>query len=148
MSRVSLDSNILVYAIDASDADRHRTAKRVIALAARRDCVIVLQALAEFYYIATRKAGLPASQARSQVQELQSIFPVTLPGPTALQTAIDLAERYRINFWDAMLLAVARQAGVTVVLTEDLQDGQDYDGVRCVNPFGRTTAELTALLRR
>jgi predicted nucleic acid-binding protein len=47
-----------------------------------------------------------------------------------------------------MLLAVARQAGVTVVLTEDLQDGQEYDGLRCVNPFGRTTAELTTLLRR
>ncbi len=148
MSRVSLDANVFVHGVDASDAARHRAAKRLITLAARYDCVLVLQALAEFYYIATRKAGLPASQARSHVQELQSIFPVTLPGPTALHAAIDLSERYRINFWDAMLLAVARQAGVTMLFTEDIQDEQDYDGVHCVNPFGRTTAELTALLRR
>ena len=73
---------------------------------------------------------------------------MALPGPGALEAAIGVSERYRVNFWDAMLLAVARQAGATVVLTEDLQDGQDYDGVRCVNPFGRTTPELTALLRR
>ena len=148
MSRLTLDTNIFVYAIDASDAGRHRTAKRVITLAARRDCVIVLQALAEFYWIAMRKARLSATQAKSHLRELQSIFAMALPGPGALEAAIGLSERYRVNFWDAMLLAVARQAGATVVLTEDLQDGQDYDGVRCVNPFGRTTAELTALLRR
>ena len=148
MSRLTLDTNIFVYAIDASDADRHRTAKRVITFAARRDCVIMLQALAEFYYIATRKARLSGSQAKSYLRELQSIFAVALPGPGALEAAIGLSERYQVNFWDAMLLAVARQAGATTVLTEDLQDGQDYDGVRCVNPFGRTTAELTALLRR
>ena len=148
MSRLTLDTKIFVYAIDASDADRHRTAKRVIAFAARRDCVIVLQALAEFYYIATRKARLSGTQAKSYLRELQSIFAVALPGPGALEAAIGLSERYRVNFWDAMLLAVAHQAGATTVLTEDLQDGQDYDGVRCVNPFGRTTAELTALLRR
>ena len=148
MSRVSLDANVFVYGVDASDAARHRAAKRLITLAARHDCVLVLQALAEFYYVATRKAGLPASQARSVVEELQLLFPVTLPGATTLRAAIDLSERHRINFWDAMLLAVARQAGVATLFTEDLQDGQDYDGVRCVNPFGRTTTELTALLRR
>jgi predicted nucleic acid-binding protein len=147
MPRVSLDASILVYGVDAADPVRHRAAKRVLRLVAQHDCVLVLQALAEFYYVVTRKAKLETSNAKLQIRELRSVFPLVLPGPTTLDAAIDLAARYRINFWDAMLIAVVKQADVALLFTEDLQDGQDYAGVRCVNPLERSAAALKALVR-
>ena len=146
MPRVSLDASIMVYGVEQSDPVRHRAAKRVLRLAAKHDCVLVLQALAEFYYVVTRKGRLEPAQARSQVGELRSAFPVVLPGAAALDAAIEIAERYRINFWDAMLIGVAKAADVAILLTEDLQDNQHYAGVRCVNPFGRSPAALKVLL--
>ena len=147
MSRLSLDANVLIYGVDAGDPAKHRTARRVITLAAERDCILTLQALAEFYFVATRKGKLAASQAKAQVDELRSVFPMALPSGRTLSLAIDASERHRIGFWDGMLIAVVHEAGVGILLTEDLQDGQVYAGVRCLNPFTRTAAQLTKLIR-
>lgn len=72
MARISLDANILVYAIDTSDSARHRVARRIISSAAQRDCVLTLQALSEFYFVVTRKGKLAAEQARAQVAALRA----------------------------------------------------------------------------
>ncbi|MBI2320225.1 MAG: hypothetical protein HYU75_25295 [Betaproteobacteria bacterium] len=76
MSRLSLDANVLIYGVDAGDASKHRTARRVITFAAERDCVLTLQALAEFYFVATRKGKLGAPQVKAQIDELRSVFPM------------------------------------------------------------------------
>ncbi|OGA08495.1 MAG: hypothetical protein A3D95_12785 [Betaproteobacteria bacterium RIFCSPHIGHO2_12_FULL_69_13] len=147
MSRLSLDANVLIYGIDAGDPAKHRTARRVIMLAAERDCVLTLQALAEFYFVATRKGKLDAPQVKAQVDELRSVFPMVLPSARTLNLAIDASERHRIGFWDGMQIAVMHEAGVGILLSEDLQDGQIYEGVRCLNPFARTAVQLTRLFR-
>lgn len=146
MPRVTLDASIMVYSVDAADRERHQSARRVLRLAARHDCVVVLQALAEFYYVVTRKAKLEPLQARSQLHDLRTLFPLVLPGPAALDSAVEISERYRINFWDAMLIAVARQAEVGILFTEDLHDGEHYAGVHCVNPLALGLAALQTLL--
>lgn len=147
MSRASLDANILVYGVDASNSDKHRIAQRVITLAAERDCVLTLQALAEFYFVATRKGKLSTGDARARVDELRAVFPLALPSGRSLGLAIEASDRHRISFWDGMLIAVAQEAGVEILFTEDLQDGQVYEGVRCLNPFTRSAAQLAKLIR-
>ncbi|MBI2962029.1 MAG: PIN domain-containing protein [Betaproteobacteria bacterium] len=147
MSRLSLDANVLIYGVDAGDASKHRTARRVITFAAERDCVLTLQALAEFYFVATRKGKLGAMQVKMQINELRSVFPMALPSSRTLGLAIDASEQHRIGFWDGMLIAVTHEAGVGILLTEDLQDGQVYQGVRCLNPFTRTAVQLAKLIR-
>jgi predicted nucleic acid-binding protein len=147
MSRLSLDANVLIYGIDAGDPAKHQAARRAISLSAERDCVLSLQTLAEFYFVATRKGKLGAPQAKAQIDELRSVFPMALPSARTLGLAIDASERHRIGFWDGMLIAVMHEAGVGVLLTEDLQDGQVYEGVRCLNPFARTAAQLARLIR-
>ena len=109
--------------------------------------MLVLQALAEFYFVMVRKGGLAAARTRLHLADFRALFPLALPGERSLDAATVLAERYRINFWDGMLLAVARESGVEVLLTEDLHDGQDFGGVRCVNPLSRSAAELGKVLR-
>jgi predicted nucleic acid-binding protein len=44
-------------------------------------------------------------------------------------------ERWRLSFWDALILAAARKAEASRIWSEDLSDGQDYGGIRVVNPF-------------
>jgi predicted nucleic acid-binding protein len=51
-----------------------------------------------------------------------------------VRSAWRVQDHYRISFWDSLVVAAAQRAGCRI-LTEDLQDGQDFDGVIVVNPF-------------
>jgi len=46
-----------------------------------------------------------------------------------------LQDRYQLSFWDALIVAAAKSAAATFLLTEDLQSGQDFDSLLVVNPF-------------
>jgi predicted nucleic acid-binding protein len=59
--------------------------------------------------------------------------------PDDLSQAMRAVAVYRIGFWDAMLWATARRAGVQTLFSEDFQDGQTIEGVRILNPFAATT---------
>lgn len=141
---ITLDTNILVYVVDRAALDKHRKACRIIDVALGLDCVLTLQALCEFYFAVTRKGGLSPAVAHEQVQAWQSLFPVIAAKPATLVRALQAVESRAIAFWDAMLWATAREAGVTVLLSEDFQDGQVIDGVRIVNPF--TVKDIGRLL--
>ena len=73
--RFSLDTNILVYAIDRDADERHQRAKEIIGRAARRDCVLTVQALAEFFHATTRKKLLTPSHASAFVHDWLEVFP-------------------------------------------------------------------------
>lgn len=141
---ITLDTNILVYVVDRAARDKHRKARKIIEVALSLDCVLTLQALGEFYSAVTRKGRLSPAAAREQVQAWQSLFPVIAAKPATLVRALRTVESRAIAFWDAMLWATAREAGVTVLLSEDFQDGQVIDGVRIVNPF--TVKDIGRLL--
>jgi predicted nucleic acid-binding protein len=53
----------------------------------------------------------------------------------ATTAALGAVGRHRLSFWDALLWATARDAGVPVVISEDFQHGRELDGVRFVDPF-------------
>ena len=133
--RISLDTNLLVYAVDTSAKDKHVRAGKLVELALKADCVLTLQALGEFYFAVTRKGKLPASEAKAQVEAWQDLFPVAAAKPSTLNRAIAASVSHQIGFWDALLWATARDAGVTLLLSEDFSGGQILDGVRIVNPL-------------
>lgn len=109
--RFSLDTNILVYAVDLDAGDRHEWSRTLVGRAARCDCVLTAQALAEFFHATTRKNLLPLSRAGVIVRAWLEVFPVTSAGTSALVDAMDAVEEHRLSFWDAMLWATARQSG-------------------------------------
>lgn len=53
----------------------------------------------------------------------------------ALTRAVDAVACHRLSYWDALIWAVARENGLSLILTENLQDGQAMDGVLIRNPF-------------
>ena len=135
MAKLTVDTNLLVYAIDTSDLPKHQAVHGLLEALAERDTVLCLQVLAEFFHVVTRKGRLSADEARARILDWQTLFPTVTAGPETLVHAIDGVRRHQLAFWDAMLWATCRDAGVTVLLSEDFQDLALFEGVRFVNPF-------------
>lgn len=64
-----------------------------------------------------------------------SLWPVVENTLPLLHTALEVKERWQTSLWDALIIAAAREAGATTLISEDLNHGQDYGGVRIQNPF-------------
>lgn len=129
-----LDSNVLLYAAGGkSEApEKHARAMEVLMM----DFGVSSQVLAEFYVNATRKGPVPLSPevALEWVSQLAK-KPCQPVDASVAQAGIALAHRYETSYWDGTILAAAKRLGATIVFSEDMNDGQDYDGVRVVNPF-------------
>ena len=134
--RFSLDANLLFYAIDDNDPARHERAVELIELAAmHHDCIMALQAYCEFFSAVTRKRGMPLAEAEAQIADWQTLFTTVYPKPNSLGQAISAVSRHNLSFWGAMLWSVVKDAGATVLLTEDFQSGRELGGVHFRNPF-------------
>ncbi|WP_207462228.1 PIN domain-containing protein [Azospirillum sp. SYSU D00513] len=134
--RFTLDTNVLVYAVDRSAGDRHRQA---VALARRlpgRDCVLTLQSLAELFRTLTgAKHGVPPARAVDIVQQWRDTLPVVAADDACLTDAMDAVAHHNWSFWDAMIWATAKRHGCRLLLSEDGQAGRTLGGVTIVNPF-------------
>ena len=133
--RITLDTNILIYAVDKDAGNRHQRAMAIVDDAVERDCILILQVLSEFFSTVTRKGKMPIGDAKEQVQDWLLLFPTILPKSSTLTLAINAVENHRLSFWDAMLWAAAKQSGVNVLLSEDFQHGRELEGVLFHNPF-------------
>ena len=145
--RFSLDTNVLVYAIDNQAGARHEVAKPIVERAVRCDCWITLQAVSEFYSATTRKRVLQRDEAAAQAEDWLRLFPTVAPTATSVRSALAEAAAGRASYWDALLIATAREAGCSVILTEDLAHGTDFGGMRIHNPFS-TSGRLDPLTRQ
>jgi predicted nucleic acid-binding protein len=130
-----LDTNIAVYAHDHGAGAKQATAAGVIVERAD-DLVVSTQVLAEFYVATTRRLEppLPHEAAQAATTRLAALPVVSTDGALVL-AAIDTAATSNISLWDAMIIAAARRAGCSEVLTEDLNHGQDIEGIRITNPL-------------
>lgn len=135
VERLTLDTNILVYAFDKDAGKRHGLARKVVERVVTSDCVLTLQALCEFFNTVTRKGKLPFKIAYDRLQDLEVLFPIVSAKPSTLSRAIKTAALHQISFWDAMLWATARDADVKLLLSEDFQHNRLLDGIRIINPF-------------
>lgn len=144
--RFSLDSNVLVYAIDQRSGDRHRQASEIMQRAAQLDCVLTVQAFGEFFHATTRKKLLEPSRARVFVDNWLDVFAIAAADSEALIDAIDAVDQHKLSFWDAMLWATAKRAGCAAILSEDQQDGLRLGGVEFINPFATDAAARLATL--
>lgn len=133
---VFLDTNILVYAIENAGPDAAKASKAQ-ALARRTDVCLSVQVLGEFYRAVTstrREVPLTHDEAVAWVQlwKRQDVRAITVPH---VDLALEIAQRFQVGYFDALILASARLANCSVVYSEDLNDRQDFGGVRVVNPF-------------
>jgi predicted nucleic acid-binding protein len=134
-ARSFFDTNILIYADDKASPAKQRRALDLVAEHRRaRTGVVSLQVLQEYFVTVTRKLRVDASIARRKV-ELLAEFDVAAPEVADILAAIDLHRLHGFSFWDALVLRAAKQAGCSVVFSEDMQDAREIDGLEIVNPF-------------
>lgn len=131
----TLDTNLLVYSVDIDAGPRHVSASEIIREAARQGCWLTLQAISEFYAAVIRKGYASPAEAEATARAWLDAFPCTAASANAVRTALADAVAGRASYWDALLVATAAEAGCTLILTEDLQDGFTLSGVEIHNPF-------------
>ncbi len=134
-ARSFFDTNVVVYTDDRSAPAKQRRAIDLVAQHRRSATgVISMQVLQEYFVAATRKLRVDAAVARRKV-ELLSEFDVARPEVADVLAAIDMHRLHGFSFWDALILRMAKQSGCTVVFSEDMQQSQNVEGIRVVNPF-------------
>jgi predicted nucleic acid-binding protein len=133
---VFIDSNILLYAHDRDAGKKRRIAQNILVqLAVERRGALSMQVLQEFYANATRKLArkLPRHEARDTVEDFAHWCVETTPEEILL--AFEIEDRTHLHFWDALILAAAKKAGASRILSEDWNHGQIVEGIRIENPF-------------
>lgn len=130
-----LDSNVLLYACSSAPGDAW---KREVAenLIVKHPFALSAQVLQEYVANALRKPSLGISEsnidATLELAAKVRVQPITLE---IVVSAVILRRRYPLSQWDATILAAAAALGCGTVYSEDMSDGQEYDGVRVLNPF-------------
>ncbi len=126
------DTNIFLYARDARDPVKQTIAANVLVSA--KTVVISTQVVQEFYAAATKKLHLAPSDAALEAKALCGLAMVTI-GCAEILRATEIARRYRISFWDALIVSAAETAGADFLFTEDLAHGQRIGPLQIINPF-------------
>lgn len=135
--RQFFDTNVLIYAFDSSDLVKQRIAIQRIDDAVRnRIGVISTQVLGEFFHsLVVRRQLLLASEAERAINDLAASFfvwDVTFP---VVQAAIAIHQRFQLRYWDSLIVASANAAVCLEIVSEDMNDGQNYNGSIVRNPF-------------
>jgi predicted nucleic acid-binding protein len=134
-SLVFVDANVFLYALDEAEPRKQQAARNWRAeLWKSRRGRISFQVLGEFYVNAMRKRPTAGEEARAEVRDLLAWNPV-IADAALLEQGWKIQDRYRLSYWDALIVAAAKVSACHYLLTEDLQSGQMLDGIEVVNPF-------------
>lgn len=136
-----VDTNILVYSVDARFPEKRRIATALLRRGILEDSVRVPhQAIVEFMSVVSRPLPsgdplLSPNQARREAEELLSQFVVLYPNEEIVRSALRAAAAYQLHWFDAHLWAYAEYYGLAELISEDFQHGRLYGTVRAINPF-------------
>ena len=132
-----LDTNIVIYAYDASAGLKHEIARQIMTeLWTSGNGILSTQVLQEFYVNVTRKIPKPLDlDLAGQIVADLLKWDVVVNGGDSILDAIDIQKRHNFSFWDAMIISSAVTGGAATLLSEDLTDGQIIGGVAIRNPF-------------
>ena len=140
MTRVALDSNILIYAELEPESEKGTRAADLI-LRAARDGVMPAQVLGEYLRFVQRRMPAAFAGAIRQASLYQALFLTPPTTDAVINQASELARAHGLQLWDCVVCAAAIEAGAKALLTEDMQDGRTIDGLRLINPFAAGNAE-------
>jgi predicted nucleic acid-binding protein len=136
--RCFVDTNVIAYAHDANAPAKRATAMDLVeTLGAARRGVISTQVLAELYVTLTRAVRplVDAAEAARVIDDYARQRRVISVAPDIVRDAVRVSASDQLHFWDALIWAAAKAAGVSVVLTEDFQNGRTIEGVLFLDPF-------------
>ena len=131
-----IDTNIFLYAIDKVASAKQTKSRKIVeeAFGAHAPYRISAQVMAEFASVAIRKLKIATPLLLELLSEMGKISHAGVDNALVCR-AVEIQGIYGVQFYDAQIIAAAERLGCSSILTEDLNDGQMYGGVRAVNPF-------------
>jgi len=136
-AKVFVDTNILVYSRDDSEAEKQIIAKQWLAvLWQQRTGRVSAQSLNEYYITVTQrlKPGRSRPDARNDVRNLASWNPIPVDF-NVIENAWQIQDRYQFSWWDSLIISAAQIQDCSMLLSEDMQDGQLIGNMKILNPF-------------
>ena len=126
-----IDTNVLVY-VASGDPVKAEQAEKVIADGG----TISVQVLNELANVARRKMRMTWSETHALLSMIRALLPVQPIMVEIHETGLELAERYGLSIYDAMIAASALHAECDTLWSEDMHDGVVIqDRLRIANPF-------------
>lgn len=134
--KITLDTNVLFYAVDNRSPQKQAIAADVIRYASVSRAILTVITLGEFFVSTSRKLTLSKAAIRQHLQDFSNLFDVASYDREDVLLAARENEAGRFEFWDAVMLSSAERAGCTMCLSEDMADGAKLGGITVRNPFG------------
>lgn len=133
--KIFLDTNILCYLYDSRDVAKQNSAQKIFSnLLTSYDIEISTQVLQEFCNVCLNKIHIPNNKVQDYIK-LFSQLPVHLNNSWTISNALTISNETQFSFWDSLILSASEESKCTILLSEDLNDGQIVHGVKIVNPF-------------
>jgi len=133
-----LDTNIIVYSFDSSNRQKQKTAAEIIqsGLETGRGS-ISYQVIQEFLNVARRKFAVPMKPEEAQIFLGMVLKPLckVFSSIALYSKSLEISDRYRYSFYDSLIISSAQELSCRYLLSEDLKDGQEIEGLKIVNPF-------------
>ena len=136
-----LDSNILIYAYDSSEKERHVIAKGLLADCWKRKKIYALsvQNLSELFVITTKKITSPIKpeEMKKNIQDINSFsnFNILTINKNNILSAIDISSEHNISYWDALIASVMKENHIYSIITENDKDFKKIPWLKVINPF-------------
>ena len=135
MSKIFIDTNILIYSIDSSEKRKLKRSRELLkSLIKSRTGVISTQVMQEFYVTCVKKLKIEPKSAKKMLGTL-GVFEVVDVVSKTIEEAVDISILNEVSFWDSLIIAAAVNANCEELWTEDLNSGQKINGVAILNPL-------------
>ncbi len=138
MTKVLIDTTVLVYAFDNSDGEKHEKAGKILTeLEASGNGILSIQNIVEFARVLTEKSRLPQNpnMVRSYILQLKKLFEVKYYNENTVAEALHLSSVYGIHFFDALIAATMEENFIYEIATENENDFRKITNLKITNPF-------------
>jgi predicted nucleic acid-binding protein len=130
MNPVFIDSNVILYLLSGDPAKADR-AEAILG----EGGIISVQVLNEVTSVCLRKLKMGWEEIDAVLLAVNAACSVVPLTAESHEKAVDISKRYRLSFYDAHICVSAILSGAGIMLSEDMQDGMNIDGVSIRNPF-------------
>ena len=136
-----LDSNILIYAYDSTEKEKHVIAKNLLAECWKRNKIYALsvQNISEFFVVTTKKISNPIKpdEMKANIQDIITFsnFNILNINKNSVLSAIEISSNNNLSYWDALIASVMKENGISTIVTENDKDFNKITGLKVINPF-------------
>lgn len=133
--KIFIDTNVLIYSQNNKEAEKQSACRKVISNIADSNLLVIsTQVMQEYYNVVTLKMGIDKLLAKKTVK-MFDVYEIVTIQPSIIFKAMDIHVLNQLSFWDSLIISAAKSANCTMVLTEDMNDGQVIEGVKIQSPL-------------